>query len=154
MNLDRLARKINTIQLFSKLGSAIDDCAIARITSWEDWTGPEDLLVEQIALRQQALHDLVVPIEATDQWNQALRLVATACSTLVPYHEGADAWYAPNIAAWSLAWTFSLEEAHLASDVAVPAELDAQLFWYERGHWPCALVSKLSGETPAGYIVF
>ncbi len=153
MNLERLSNRICAIPLFSALGSAIDESGIRRIASWDDWGGPEDPLAEQIGLRQQDLHDSVVPAAEADQWERALQIVVTACSQLVPYDEDADAWHGPNMAVWSAAWTFALEEAFVSANVLVPSELSAQLFWYVRGHWPCALVSELSGDTPEGYFV-
>jgi hypothetical protein len=153
MNLQRLSHRICAIPLFSALGSAIDGAGVTRIASWDDWAGPEAPLVEQLGLRQQALHDSVVPAAAKEQWDRALHIVVAVCARLVPYDEVADAWHGPNMAVWSAAWTFALEEAILSSNLLVPAELSAQIFWYECGHWPCALVSESRGGSRDGYII-
>ena len=155
MNLTRLSERVRNANLFSSLGAEIDDPSVSRILSWEEWPSPEEPLVEAIHYRMQSLHDAIVPGGVGDTiWNQALNLTVKSSITLVPYAEGRDAWYAPNIAVWSAAWTFALEEAHIASAVSLPSELLAQLYWYERGHWPCALTSASGGENVQDYVVY
>jgi hypothetical protein len=154
MNLERLANRIRAIKLFSSLGVDIDDAVVVRIRSWNEWVGPEDPLGLQIGMRQQTLHDAIVVKSDEQLWNQALRIAVGISAKSVPYAEGEDSWHAPNIAAWSAAWTFSLEEAYFSRSISVPAEVVAQLYWYERGHWPCAVAVESSGERIQDYVVY
>lgn len=65
-----------------------------------------------------------------------------------------DAWHAPTTAAWQAAWIFCLEAAHLARGLPVPDDVAAQVAWFERGHWPCALAPGRDGRAPEDYVVF
>ncbi len=155
MNIERLTTRIRESSLFSSLGTQIDDPLIVQIASWEEWPGPEEPRVEAIGTRQQSLHDdVVLNADEEEEWNRALRLVVEIAANVVPYKEGEDAWYAPNIAVWSAAWTFALEELCLSHSSPVPAEISAQLYWYERGHWPCALVTDSKAGGFRDYVVF
>ncbi|HEY5994246.1 MAG TPA: hypothetical protein VIU46_06540 [Gallionellaceae bacterium] len=154
MNLTRLSKRVRETNLFSSLGAELDDPSISRILSWEEWAGPEEPLVQVIHSHMQSLHDALVPEGSEQLWNEALHLTVEALSSLVPYIEDQDAWYAPNIAVWSAAWIFALEEAHIASEIPLPNDVCSQLYWFERGHWPCALVSLSSRDNIQDYVVY
>lgn len=125
-----------------------------RILQWDAWLGPEDPRSLAIAIRQQKLHDSMVPPAAEREWVVWLKIVVDHVATLIPYDSDADVWYAPTAAAWGTAWTFSLEQLHCASGVPLPADIAAQFVWYERGHWPCALVDGASGPNLEDYVIF
>ncbi|HDT5889378.1 TPA: hypothetical protein QHA87_004912 [Aeromonas dhakensis] len=154
MNIERLIDRAGKIQFFSALGAEIDDASIVRIGEWDEWPGPEDPRVEEIGLMQQSLYERVAHATEEAKWSRALRLMVEAAAKAVPYIEGEDASYGPNIAVWSAAWTFALEELYSSHDAPVPAEVRAQLYWYERGHWPCALIELSSTGSPKDYVVY
>jgi hypothetical protein len=124
------------------------------IHSWAEWIGPEDPLAAEIGLHQQRLYDVAVLQSEKELWDHALRFVVGVAAQIVLYVEGEDSWYAPNVAVWSVAWTFTLEEVHIARDTPVPPELGAQLYWYGHGHWPCALVHESSIGRVQDYVVY
>jgi hypothetical protein len=154
MNLDRLSSRVKEVNLFSALGVELSEPPIIRIRSWDDWPGPKDSRVETIHTHMQSLHDAIVFRDTEPQWNRALRLTVDIARYLVPFDESQDAWYGPNIAVWSAAWVFALEEVHTAKSIPLPSEMRAQLYWYERGHWPCALVSLSRRENIEDYVVY
>lgn len=102
----------------------------------------------------QSFHDAIVPAHTEPEWNRAVRLTVDSAAPLVPYVEGQDAWYGPNAAVWSAAWIFALEETYISQGIPLPTEVGAQLHWYERGHWPCALVSASSCDNADDYVVY
>ena len=110
--------------------------------------------MEGIGTHLQDLYDEVVLGSEDEPWSQALRLVVDTAAPVVPYKDDEDAWYGPNVAVWSAAWAFALEELYLARCLPIPPELSAQLYWYERGHWPCALVMDSQFENTQDYIVY
>jgi hypothetical protein len=154
MDLKRLVHRVRAIHLFSALGAEIKGSSIPRIRSWSDWAGPQDPLVEKIGLIAQSLHDAVIPASEDENWSRALRVVVQIGAEFVPYVESEDSWHAPSSAVWSAAWTYALEEVYRSFNISVPLEVVAQQYWYERGHWPCALVSDSSMCSEQGYVVF
>ncbi|MCX4143215.1 hypothetical protein M0D68_33795 [Paraburkholderia sp. SEWSISQ10-3 4] len=153
-NLRKLKSRIVGIPLFSNVGLPIADTSNPRISQWDAWFGPENSRSLAIAIRQQELHDILVPSSGEKEWNASLRLVVEHVKTLIPYDFDEDGWHAPTTAAWSAAWIFSLEQLHDASGILLPADLSAQLVWYERGRWPCALVEESSGANLEDYVIF
>ena len=153
-NLHKLKSRIVGTPLFSNVGLPTPNTGNPRIFQWDAWLGPEDPGSFAIALRQQELHDGLVLPEAEQEWHASLKLVLDHVTTLIPYDPDADAWCAPTTAAWGAAWTFSLERLHDASGIQLPADISAQLVWYERGHWPCALVGGASGSNLEDYVIF
>ena len=154
MNADRLLARVGAIRLFSSLGGHVDDSSVSRILSWEEWPGPEEPRVESIVLTQQALHDKVVHPADEQHWSTALDAVAKAISASIPYDATEDAYHAPTMSVWFAAWTFSLEEAFTFSNLAIPRLLTAQIYWYERGHWPCALIDLEKMDEIGDYLVY
>lgn len=155
MNLQRLVERVRQVPLFSALGADIAGFTGSRIRSWNEWPGPEEPLVETIGTRLQCLHDtLVAKKSEEEEWNRALRLVLEMAAQNVPYDDSEDAWYGPNTAAWSAAWAFALEEVYLSRNLLPPGELRVQLQWFERGHWPCALVQPSRTENIEDYVIY
>jgi hypothetical protein len=152
--LQRLKSRIARTPLFSNIGLPIVSASNPRIVQWDAWLGPEDPTCLAIAIRQQELHDDLVPPEEEQEWVAALNLVVDYVATLIPYEPDEDVWHGPSAAAWGAAWVFSLEHLHAARGVALPADTAAQLVWFERGHWPCALVDGASGENLKDYVIF
>jgi hypothetical protein len=153
-SLHKLKSRIVGTPLFSSVGFPILNASNPRISQWDAWSGPEDPRALAIAMRQQELHDIVVSPEKEQEWDASLELVVDHVRTLIPYDADEDAWYAPTTAAWSAAWIFSLEQFHDTSRIQLPADISAQLVWYERGHWPCALVDGASGANMEDYVIF
>lgn len=154
MNIDRLKKRVSSIEMFATLGQPTNDGSITRIMSWDDWDGPEDSNIEKIALTQQELHDNLISSDEEKEWSDALDLIAESLSGLVPYDPEEDAYYAPNMAVWFAAWTFALEEAYLSKNLAVPRFILAQIYWYEKGRWPCALLDSNNIEESNDYVIF
>ncbi|MFC5430779.1 hypothetical protein ACFPTO_18535 [Paraburkholderia denitrificans] len=152
--LQRLKSRIVRTPLFSNIGVPMLNASNPRIVQWDAWLGPEDPASLAIAIRQQELHDVLVPPEEEQEWVASLRFVIDHVATLIPYDPDEDVWHAPTAAAWSAAWTFSLEHLHAACGVPLPADTAAQLVWFERGHWPCALVDGASGANLKDYVIF
>jgi len=142
------------LPLFSHLGAPIADPAIRRILSWDEWTGPEDPLAYAIGERQQSMHDAIIAPDEEEAWKRCLDDVVRHVARLIPYDERQDTWHAPTSAAWHAGWTFALEAAYVEKAMELPAELRAQIHWFELGHWPCSLRSATSMADIDGYVVF
>jgi hypothetical protein len=140
--------------LFSNCGKQITDGAPRRIWAWDEWPGPEDPKVYRIHERLQALHDEMVPLSDEQEWQSNLDDVVDWVQDAVPYDENADAWHAPNSAAWQAAWTLLLQAWFERRGVEVPADLKAQYRWFVRGHWPCALDDPERQGDLDGYVVY
>ncbi len=153
MNLDRLLRRVNELSLFGRIGSRPDD-AEQSIASWDEWPGPEDLSVSEIHNHQQELLDANLPRELSTTWSSALSSIVELSSKIIPYDKSGDIWNGPNMAAWHAAWTFSLEELLISQGVSLPPELIAQIYWFERGHWPMAWIETRSMAERNGYLIF
>ena len=104
--------------------------------------------------QKNPLRDKLISKSDEEEWNKALRVVVEAVARNVPYEENQDAWHGPNAAVLFAAWAFSLEELYLFRGLPLPAELAAQLKWFERGHWPCSLVEISGGENAADYVIY
>jgi hypothetical protein len=153
MNIKRLLDRAQKSQLFRSIGDSPENgCSV--ISSWEEWPGPEDPLVSEIHYGQQAIKDKIFSVEQETEWNEALALVVGVASKNLPYDPSEDSWYAPNVAVWQAAWVFCLEELYQSNSIPVPNELVAQIYWFEKGHWPCALLSLDSIANPKGYLVY
>lgn len=154
VNFHQLESRIKNIPLFKSVGLPPPGAGNPRISQWDEWAGPEDPGCEAIALRQQDLHDALLPPEAEQDWLAALQLVVDHAATLIPYDPDEDAWHPPTTAAWGAAWTFALEQLCLSQEVSLPDDLKAQLEWYERGHWPCSLIDGSTGTNLEDYVIF
>jgi hypothetical protein len=154
VDLRQLQSRINALPLFQRVGCPIGDLGNPDIHQWDAWVGPEEPGSLAIAVRQQDLHDELVTPEDEQEWLSALQLVVDHSATLIPYDPNADVWNAPTAAAWNAAWSLVLEHLHIARKIAVPADLSAQLSWYERGHWPSSLIEERSGANAADYVIF
>jgi len=154
MNIERLKDRLAAVPLFSALGSALDESGLTRIHSWNEWPGALDPGVMDISFYSQSLHDAVVDAVSEQEWDDALQLGVSIAARYVPFDQKQDSWHAPTMAAWSAAWCFALEEAHIANDLPIPAPIKAQLYWFERGRWPCALVSPTRMDEVTDYVVY
>jgi len=151
MNIERLRARLSRVALLSALGATINDLSVSRILSWEEWPGPEDPRVEDINTRMQSMYDGLASMDEK-VWTMAIDIATNIAAQSVPYIHDEDAWYGPNAAVWMAAWAFALEELYTCHCLPIPADVCAQLFWYERGHWPCALVGH--GDKVEDYVVY
>lgn len=152
--LNDLPRRIEGIALFRNVGRLIVNADNPRLRAWDEWPGPEVEGSQTIAMRQQHLHDELVPPDAEQTWQSALHAAVDHAAALIPYHSDEDVWHAPTAAAWGAAWTFALECIHLSLKLPVPADLRSQITWYERGHWPCSIREGRSGHDVHEYVIF
>ena len=153
INPDVLA-KADTTPWFSTVGEPLPS-AVRTIRSWSEWPGPESELVAPIHYRQQERCDAFRFSESEYAWwHELLEALVDCIKPNVPFVENADSWSAPNAAVWHGAWTLALDAVYSDRDKTIPAELEAQMYWFSEGRWPCSLVALNSGNSPNGYIVF
>ena len=153
MNGIKVVAKAKHIDWFRYVGIAAD-LPVQTISSWEEWPGPENDLVAVIHYNQQDYAEAIVETEEEQQyWDELVSELVSHIKTKAPYEEDLDSWHAPNTAVWHAAWTVALEVFYTHKGQAVPAAISAQMCWFERGRWPCSLVSIKSAETENGYII-
>jgi hypothetical protein len=149
LDLEQLRNRFLSIPLFTNIGRPIADICVQRIFDWGAWPGPDDDRMVAIHLQQQACLDAVILPDDEPLWDKALAMCVAIAAPLVPYDEASDLAHAPTLAVWHAAWTFSLEALYTSTGHELPAELAAQCYWFERGHWPCAL-GALGGSNGIG----
>lgn len=128
---------------------------VERLPSLDEWPGPEDefsvelsedfnrnyrMLVEQAGWlrrgRRRSTYDRV-----------RSRVIEIAGPKFPGYIDGADAWHAPNCAAYNAGSVAALMTVAWEANVAPPQSLAAEWEWYRHGHWP-ASVSTLCAWYP------
>jgi hypothetical protein len=155
MNVELVYNRISALSLFANLGKIEPDISsMSQIESWDDWTGPEDPLVQEIHNRQQEIYNSIIAPEEDEIWKKSIETAADFLSKSVPYDPDEDSWYGPNMAVWHAAWTFALEVAHANKGLPCPPEIEAQVHWFAMGHWPCALKSPGKLENINDYVVY
>lgn len=135
-------RSLRDIRFFVNVGAPHP--VARRIESFDDWPGPEDGRVEQIHLRQQAIHDDVIgsdPSEVQEIFDRVVRSVVIIGSNILNVPEETDAWDPRGTAVWHAAWTAGLVAVHLALQRPLPSDLAGQWAWFQQGRWPAVLVS-------------
>ncbi|MGI9302684.1 MAG: hypothetical protein ACR2RB_08260 [Gammaproteobacteria bacterium] len=153
-DINRILIAATDVPWFTAVGIPIDP-PMRTIASWNDWQGPEDELVLAIHCNQQLMHDEIVADEKEEkEWQHLLSSLVALISSRVAYTDAEDSWYAPNSAVHHAAWVYGLIETYKAKGACVPAELTAQWIWFERGHWPCCLVSPGKAGLEEGYVVY
>jgi hypothetical protein len=145
--------ELGGIQLFGNCGKAVA-ANVQRISNWDGWSGPEDPAVYFIHERLQELHDRVVTENDETLWQTLLAEVLDFVKVTVPHDDNADAWHAPNTAAWQAAWTLLLHAWFVERGIEIPADLAAQHRWFLMGHWPCAVADLEQAHDISGYVVY
>ncbi|WP_193166208.1 hypothetical protein [Microbulbifer hainanensis] len=151
---EAFVQNLDSVDLFGSVGKNLIDYP-ERILSWDEWQGPECERVSAIHFQQQAYCDKLI---SEDQdlivyWDKLLDFCLEKAKERVPFVEGEDVWYAPNIAAYHAAWTFALQAIFILEEICPPIELEAQWEWFEKGHWPAELSPASTQESPR-YVVF
>jgi hypothetical protein len=152
VDLEQLQRRVRAAGLFRAIGTAANGAG-ARICTWKEWAGPEDDSVVDVAQRISEMRGDTFPEGARAAWEEAESWVVGYAAELVPYIEGEDAWYGPNSAVWWAATVYCLENAHNVSGDPLPAEIAAQIYWFDLGHWPCGVLPGQPLERPESYVV-
>ena len=144
-------RGLAGVAWFAHLGEPSPwDGGCVRISAWEQWPGPENVLVVAFALMFQDLRDRIFaacPLPAAGDMRVLFDRVSTAVVSLagavVPLFDLAeDAWYAPTQCAWDAGYVAALIACVLACGWPVPEDLVEVWNWYKAGHWP----SGFAGE--------
>jgi hypothetical protein len=135
--------ELESIPWFRNIGKLLPtDDGVKRILQWEDWPGPEDSAISQLAERQQALYDEIMASCGGDRqglsrlWGHIHETVFRLAVPVVPCDPQQDAWHAPSTAVWQAACTAGLRGLCLHLRRPIPAELEEQWKWFVRGHWP------------------
>lgn len=135
------------IPWFENVGRPLEP-GVARLRSWEEWSGPCSDAVEAVDLSglRSVLRGTGPELDA---WHPLMALfqrvagpVYERCSRkLGDDPPGADPEVPPRFAAASTAsWIAALVGLHLACRREPPPELAAQWEWFRRGHWPAEAV--------------
>lgn len=130
---------------FRNIGGSISpDAAVERISTWEDWPGPEEPSVIELGYREQSFYDEFMQAAGEDVrqrlselWDRIHAVVFRVAAPAVPFDPKQDTWHAPTSAVWHAAWTAGLIGLCLQTGRPVPAELEEQFSWFAQGHWPC-----------------
>ena len=140
--------KVESLPWFRNLGQPNpSDSRVKRIYRWEDWPGPEEPSVSELAFRQQALYDDLMRAAGEDReqlsafWDRIHTVVFRVAAPAVPYDPQQDTWHAPTAAVWQAAWTAGLMGLCLQVRRPIPPDLLEQWEWFVRGHWPAGYAS-------------
>jgi hypothetical protein len=141
------------IPWFANLGRPSPrDPEVFRIYDWLTWPGPEDPGAEMLAAYHMKWRDDVfacgeVPdgFDMKRTWDAIQTAALQLTKAHLPYDEAQDAWYGPNAAAWSAAWSAALVgcrrliggKSDGSSTRFMQWTPENEWSWYEAGHWPC-----------------
>lgn len=152
--------QLDAIPWFTNLGKPSPrDQDVFRIYHWGTWPGPEDPGSSMMSeFHMQWRDDLFESARSLpslrEAWQTIYEYVLHLTKPFVPYDEQEDAYFGPNAAVWSAAYTAavvgciivrdgSLDEVdsherllHVHS-TTVEWNLSNEWSWYQAGHWPC-----------------
>ena len=157
-SLDAFIDSLSTVPWFSRIGEAPAD--VSRITSWDEWPGPEDDFVRSAAMDQQAIYDTFcvaqngLPPELQSTWDKVHQSVFDRAAPQVPYDPDEDTWHPPTAAVWDAAWTACLVALHIQTGRAIPQLLHDRWQWFLRGHWPCSYSGVPEDSVTCEFVVF
>lgn len=153
--------EVESLPWFRNIGSPTPpDSGVKRIYRWEDWPGPEEPSVFELAHRHQALYDDVMRAaegqreQLSGLWNRIHAIVFRVAAPAVPYDPQQDTWHAPTAAVWQAAWTAGLVGLCLQSGRAIPPDLQEQWGWFVRGHWPSGYVRVRADDQLGPLLVY
>ena len=144
--LDGFLEIITSIDWFSCIGKDLD--YPYRISSWDEWVGPEDPSCSPIGLMMQEIHDALFDVSAAKNiqikpiWEEIHSSIHLEAVKHIPYDEKEDAWYAPNTAAWQASWIGALIYLSTILEQKVHDDIAAQWNWFSSGNWPCSYALK------------
>lgn len=148
LTLTEFESSLTSIPWFRCTGQPLGNLTVRFIHSWDEWPGPEDDKVSTIHFRQQALHDEILAADPSRRTELNMlfqrvseRVVILASEALSLDLSQHDAWHAPSTAVWHAGWTAGLIALCLATNRAVPTDIESQWNWFSKGRWPSALVS-------------
>jgi hypothetical protein len=161
-SIETFIQQLDAIPWFANLGRPSDrDQEVFRIHNWQTWPGPEDPGSAMQNSFHMRWHDNLF-LKSTKTipclrkaWETIYKhVLRLAKPTVVWYDEQGDAWFGPNAAVWSAAYTASLVGCTILRDGGLD-EVDLQerrlhtlsanvqwtlaneWSWYQVGHWPC-----------------
>ncbi len=158
LTLGEFERELTEVAWFAHVGepSPWDDGCV-RIFGWEQWPGPEDEQVLDLALAHQDICDRIFvscPQAAADHLQVLFDRVCTAvvsrAGAAVPlFDPERDAWHGPTQCAWDAGYAAALITCVLACGWPVPEDLAEVWNWYQAGHWPSGFTEE-TDDDPAG----
>ena len=155
-SVEDLLAQIESAPWFRNIGKPTpDDSQVERIYRWEDWPGPEEPSIVELAYREQALYDDIMRDAGGHRerlsalWDSIHKVVFRVATVAVPYDPQQDTWHAPTMAVWQAAWTAGLIGLCIESERPIPPELKEQWEWFVRGHWPSGYAS-VRGDNQLG----
>lgn len=152
-------KRLEVVPWFSQLGKPGPEVVeVETISTWEEWPGPEEWNVAELSERLQELYDTVFSDAADEEaapisLRDAIRVIVFRRAThAVPYDPNEDPWHGPTAAVRQAAWTAEYIGMCLQLGRPVPAEIQSQWEWFERGHWPCGYAPLL--DKPGRLLIF
>lgn len=154
--MEAFLRELEAIPWFASIGEPLPaGSGCKQIGSWDEWRGPEEPSVAEVADRQQTLYDEMMggreAPRLKDLWDRVHEVVFREATPGIPYDPDADTWHPPTFAVWHAAWTAGLVGAHRFLHRPIPPELHQQWHWFAAGHWPCDWEGDLPEGKPVVY---
>jgi hypothetical protein len=120
-----------------------EDASVARIRSFDEWGGPEDLTGALLHERLERWSDVLTAMPSDSEWPaleaRVQDLVTTRGSWNVPFDPDEDPlWHPPTACVGFASFVSGLLTCHLRSQKPIPDELAEMWSWFARGHWPAA----------------
>ena len=153
MNEETVRERLRRTSLFANLGGSVEVDGVSRMVDWSDWPGPEDPAVQAALDPVNTYLEGMAALLGDDAVDRLLDAGVSYCKELVPYDEAGDAWDPRRTAVWHAAAAHLAELDFVQRGQEIPSILRAQLQWFERGHWPCAL-AKQPATDPLAYVVY
>lgn len=119
-----------------------DDASVARIRSFDEWAGPEDVTGELLAERLQRWSDALAPLPSDSEWPaleaRVQDLATTRGSWNVPFDPDEDPWHPPTACVGHASFVSALVTRYLRYQTPIADELAEMWGWFACGHWPAA----------------
>jgi hypothetical protein len=151
LTLSQFERELARVAWFAHLGEPSRwDRGCTRLSRWDQWPGPENELVLELALTYQDLRDRIFascPQSDADHlqalFNRVYTVVVNRAGKAVPlFDPDQDAWYAPTQCARDAGYVAALIACVVACGWPVPEDLAEVWNWYQAGHWPSGFATE------------
>ena len=140
-----LERELVSVKWFAEVSqpSSWDELSV-RLADWDEWPGPENPRVLDLALELQSLHDAVSGGATEDRrpdleqrMSDINQRVLNDAKNYVAFDPEQDAWHGPTQCVWDAAYTAGVIAGFQFLGWPVAEDLVELWAWYRSGHWPC-----------------